>query len=118
MRPQCGVAGAALLLAVVGGCAYTTPPSSVAPGPSVGGTIDIGYTHEALGAGKHLVTVTAAPGVGETESSIAQRIHIFSNKFAAQTCPASFEFVHDPNFDQTISSGFMKRTKTYVFICK
>jgi len=54
----------------------------------------------------------------ETEGSIAQRIHISANKFAAKTCPGSFEFVHDPNFDQTIAGGFMKRTKTYVFICK
>ena len=54
----------------------------------------------------------------ETEGSIAQRIYISANKFASKTCPTSFEFVHDPNFDQTIAGGFMKRTKTYVFVCK
>jgi hypothetical protein len=54
----------------------------------------------------------------ESEGSIAQRIHISANKFAAKTCPSAFDFVHDPNFNQTIAAGFMKRTKTYVFICK
>ena len=54
----------------------------------------------------------------ETEGSIAQRILIFANRFAAKTCPAAFEFMNDPNLDQTVAGGFMKRTKTYVFICK
>jgi len=53
----------------------------------------------------------------ETEGSIAQRIHIFAMKFAAKTCPEHFDFVHDPNFDQSIARGLMKRTKTYVFTC-
>lgn len=99
-------------------CSYTAPPRSVETGSEVGGTGDVGFTHELLGASKHLITVTAAPGFMETEGSIAQRIHIFANKFAAKTCPGSFEFIHDPNFDQGIAAGFMKRTKTYVFICK
>lgn len=100
------------------GCSYTRQPGAIEAGSDVGGTGDVGFTHEPLGANKHLLTVTAAPGVMETEGSIAQRIHIFANRFAAKTCPNSFEFVHDPNFDQTIAGGFMKRTKTYVFICK
>lgn len=100
------------------GCSYTQSPGVVQSGSAVGGTGDIGFSHEPLGGGKHIVTVTAAPGVMETESSIAQRIHIFANKFAAKTCPVSFDFVHDPNFDQSIAGGFMKRTKTYVFACK
>src|SRR2546426_11359543 len=54
------------------------------------GEDDVRYTHEPLGSGKHLVTVTAAPGVMETEGSIEQRIHIFANKFAAQTCSSTF----------------------------
>lgn len=62
-----------------------------------------------------MLIVTAAPGMMETESSIAQRILIFANKFAAEKCPDGFDFVSDPNFDQKISSGWMKRTKTYVF---
>lgn len=106
---------AALLLH---GCSYTKQPGTVEPGSDVGGTGGIGFSHDPLGGGKHIVTVTAAPGVMETESSIAQRIHIFANKFAAKTCPVSFDFVHDPNFDQSIAGGFMKRTKTYVFVCK
>jgi len=105
-------------LALLQGCSYTRQPGALEQGSEVGGTGDVGYTHEKLGANKHLVTVTAAPGVMETEGSIAQRIHIFANRFAAKTCPTSFEFVHDPNFDQSIAGGFMKRTKTYIFICK
>jgi hypothetical protein len=105
-------------LAVLQGCSYTRQPGALEQGSEVGGTGDIGYTHEKLGANKNLVTVTAAPGVMETEGSIAQRIHIFANRFAAKTCPTAFEFVHDPNFNQSIAGGFMKRTKTYVFICK
>lgn len=100
------------------GCSYTRQPGAIETGSEVGGTGDVGFTHEPLGANKHLVTVTAAPGIMETEGSIAQRIHISANKFAAKTCPSAFEFAHDPNFNQTIAAGFMKRTKTYVFICK
>lgn len=110
----CSIGTMALLV----GCSYTQQPGKIETGSEVGGTGDIGFTHEPLGANKHLLTVTAAPGIMETEGSIAQRIHISANKFAAKTCPSTFEFVHDPNFDQTIAAGFMKRTKTYVFICK
>ena len=106
------------LLFGISACSYTGPPASVQPGSQVGATGDVGYSHEPLGANKHLVTVTAAPGVMETEGSISQRIHIFANRFAAKTCPASFEFVHDPNFSQGTAGGFMKRTRSYVFICK
>ncbi len=103
---------------LVAACSYTPPPSASAPGSEVGATGDLQYSHEPLGAGKHILTVTASPGLMETESSIAQRIYIYANKFAAKTCPTVFEFVHDPNFDQSIAGGFMKRTKSYVFICK
>lgn len=108
----------ATIISLLLGCSYTRPPSAIEVGSEVGGTGDVGFTHEALGASKHLLTVTAAPGVMETESSIAQRIHISANKFAAKTCLSTFEFINDPNFDQRIAGGFMKRTKTYVFICK
>jgi hypothetical protein len=100
------------------GCSYTRQPSAIEAGSGVGGTGDIAFTHEPLSATKHLITVTAAPGIMETEGSIAQRIHIFANKFAAKTCLGNFEFVHAPNFEQAIAGGFMKRTKTYLFICK
>jgi hypothetical protein len=114
---------AALMIAlaaqsILSGCSYTRAPTAVEAGSQVGGTGDVGYEHEPLGANKHLLTVTAAPGLMETEGSIAQRIHVFANRFAAKTCPTTYEFVHDPNFDQKIAGGFMKRTKTYVFMCK
>lgn len=102
----------------IAGCSYTGRPSNYSEGSDVGGTGDIKYDYEALGGGKHFLTVTAAPGIMETEGSIAQRIHIFANKYAARTCPNSFEFVHDPNFDQSLAAGFMKRTKSYVFQCE
>ena len=103
---------------ILSACSYTRQPTSIEQGSEVGGTGDVGFTHEALGANKHLITVTAAPGLMETEGSIAQRIHIFANKFAAKTCPSSFEFIHDPNFSQSTAGGFMKRTRTYVFVCQ
>jgi hypothetical protein len=109
---------AAVGVCAVSACSYTPSPSSIDAGSGVGGTGDVRYTHESLGAGKHLVTVTASPGVMETEGSIEQRIHIFTNRFAAKTCPSTFEFVHDPNFEQSVARGFMKRTKTYVFVCR
>jgi len=112
-------AGVVIIAAVItNGCSYTQTAEQVVPGSSVGGTGDVRYSHEPLGTNKHLLTVTAAPGLGETESSIAQRILIAATRFAAKTCSAAFEFVSDPNMDQTIAGGFMKRTKTYVFICK
>lgn len=104
-----------LLLA---GCSYTPQPQNLEEGSGVGATGDLSFTHEALGNDKHILTITAAPGLLETEGSIAQRIHILSNRFAARTCSKSYEFIHDPNFDQSIASGFFKRTKSYVFLCK
>lgn len=86
-------------------------------GSEVGLTGGIGFTHEALSANKHLLTVTAAPGIGETETSIFQRQLVAANKFAAKTCPNRFDFVHDPNFQQPVAAGFMHRSKTYVFQC-
>lgn len=106
------------LVLFLAGCSYTGSPSNYSEGSDVGGTGDIKYDHEVLGGGKHFLTVTAAPGIMETEGSITQRIHIFANKYAARTCPGSFEFVHDPNFDQSLAAGFMKRTKSYVFQCE
>jgi hypothetical protein len=108
----------AILVVTLQACSYTGQPKSTEQGSEVGGTGDIRFSHEPLGANKHIITVTAAPGLMETEGSIAQRIHIFANRFAAKNCTNSFEFIHDPNFDQTIAGGFMKRAKTYVFVCK
>jgi len=65
-----------------------------------------------------LLVITAAPGLMETDGYILQRIHIAAHKIASQKCQKNFDFVHDPNFDQQIAAGFMKRTKTYVFVCK
>lgn len=99
-------------------CSYTPAPTTVAEGSSVGGTGDLKYSLETIATDKYLLSITAAPGLLETEGSIAQRIHIFANKISAQTCPDEFKFLHDPNFDQKIAGGFMKRTKTYVFQCE
>lgn len=98
------------------GCSYTPATPQSAAGSAVGGTGGIKYDHQYLGAGKHMLVVTAAPGFMETESSIAQRIHIFATKFAASTCPEGYTFIDDPNFDQQVAGGFMKRTRTYVFV--
>ena len=99
------------------GCSYTQRPDVKVDNSDVGGTGDIQYSHEVISSEKRILTVTAAPGLMETESSIEQRILIFANKFAAKDCRGKYEFVHDPNFDQSISKGFMKRTKTYVYNC-
>jgi hypothetical protein len=99
-------------------CSYLPPSASVESGSQVGGTGDVGFTHEPLGREKHLVTVTATPGVMETEGSIEQRMLVFSKKFAARTCPNSFDFVNDPNNEQSTATGFMKRTRSFVFVCK
>lgn len=107
-----------VFLVVLAGCSYTGEPTSIEQGSQVGGTGNVQFSHELLGEKKHLLTITAAPGLLETEGSIAQRIHIFAHKFAAKTCPSSFDFINDPNFSQSIAGGFMKRTRTYTFICK
>lgn len=99
-------------------CSYTKPSLTEDSREAVGATGGISYTHEALTSTKHMLVVTAAPGLMETESSIAQRILVFANKFAAQQCPGEFRFINDPNMDQRMAAGFMKRTKTYVFQCK
>lgn len=107
-----------VLTALLVGCSYTPKSNTTVPDSAVGATGDVAFSHEQLSQTKHLVIITAAPGLMETEGSIAQRIHIFANRFAAQTCPDAFEFVHDPNFSQPTAGGFMKRTRTYVFVCR
>ena len=83
----------------------------------MGGTGGITFRHEEVARGRHLVTVTASPGIGETESSIAQRILISANRFAGAQCPGGFTFVDDPNADQKTAGGFMRRSRTYIFLC-
>jgi hypothetical protein len=101
---------------VLGGCAYGTPAGQIAPGSEVGGTGDIKYSQENLGNGTHLVTVRVAPGMLETEDSMSQRMFVFENKFAAQTCRGRFEFIADPNRERRIDE-LTVRVKPYVFRC-
>lgn len=98
-------------------CSYTPESQAVAGGSEVGRTGNISFTHDQLTQSKHFLSVTAAPGLGETEGSIFQRIHQFSIRFAAQTCPREFQFVNDPNLVQPTAAGFMQRTRSYVFAC-
>ncbi len=55
------------------GCSYTRQPGATEAGSEVGGTGDVRFTHEPLGANKHLITVTSSWNM-ETEGSIAQRV--------------------------------------------
>ncbi len=93
------------------------PRNSMASGSEVGITGSVGLNHEQLTTNKHLLTVTASPGIGETEGLIFQRQLVLASKFAAKACPSRYDFIHDPNFVQPVAAGFMKRTKTYVFQC-
>lgn len=52
-----------MALALMQGCSYTRQPGAVEQGSTVGGTGDVGFTHEPLGSNKHLLTVTSAPGL-------------------------------------------------------
>lgn len=107
--------------AVVGlalmGCDYTPSPSQVAENTQVGATGGIRYTFEELTESKKLLTITAAPGIGETEGSIQQRMYQFAVRFAAKDCPNQFTFIDDPNMSQALAGGFMRRTRSYVFEC-
>lgn len=107
-----------LILIGFNGCSYTHAAKEKADYEDVGNTGGIEYTLEKFSNKKYFLNITASPAIMETESSIAQRVHMFAVKYAAKTCPEKFEFIHDPNFDQKIASGFMKRTKSYLFICK
>ena len=107
-----------LLTLTAMGCSYTPAPTNFVEGSNVGGSGGLKYSLDNIATNKYLLSITASPGLMETEGSIAQRIHIFANKVSAKTCPDEFKFLHDPNFDQEIASGFMKRTKTYVFKCE
>lgn len=98
-------------------CDYTPQNSETAEGSSIGATGGIKFTHEELSPKRHMLVVTAAPGIGETEGSIRQRIHQFSIRFSAKTCPGQYQFVNDPNMTQSFAGGFMRRTQTYVFDC-
>ncbi|MEL6476305.1 MAG: hypothetical protein AAFR17_03185 [Pseudomonadota bacterium] len=104
-----------ILIAALAGCAYTPAPEKTQPGSSVGGTGGIQYTLTSLGASKNMLTVTAAPGLLETDGSIAQRIIIFANQFSAEHCGGAYQFVSDPNFYQPPAAGFMRRVRSFVF---
>lgn len=102
--------------AAVGACSYN-PPGQAVSGSDVGGTGNVSVNHEPLGSGKHMLVVSAAPGLAETEGSIGQRILITANRYAARTCAAGFQFDHDPNLAQPPGAGFMVRSRTFVFRC-
>jgi hypothetical protein len=84
----------------------------------VGGTGDIKFTHQELADRSHMVTASVSPGLMETETSMSQRLVIFSSQFAAQTCPKGYDFVNNPGTDQPVPGGLAQRTKTYVFRCR
>jgi hypothetical protein len=107
---------ATLGILCLSGCTYGGNTLQVAPGSEVGGTGDIRYTHEVAGNGTNMLTVYVAPGLMETEVSMATRMSAFANKFAAQTCPRAFSFVSDPNPDRRVTE-FTTRQKLYVFRC-
>jgi hypothetical protein len=106
-----------IILTLLAACDYTPLTSQSAPGSEVGTTGNIQFTHERLNARRHFLTLTAAPGIGETESSISQRMHQFSVRFAATTCPSAYRFIDDQNMQQSTAVGFMRRTRSYVFDC-
>lgn len=99
------------------GCNYAGSGSTEAAGSAVGGTGNIKFTHEKLSSKNHMLVVSAAPGLGETDGSIAQRISSFANRFAAKTCPAKFDFSKGADPEGAISARFMERSKTYTFSC-
>lgn len=105
---------AATFVMMLAGCAYTAEPGARA---RVGGTGGVTFEHEEVARNRHLLVVNASPGVGETESSIAQRILVAANRFAGEQCPEGFSFVDDPNAHQPTSGGFMRRSRTYTFTC-
>lgn len=86
-------------------------------GTPVGVTGTISAQHESLCNGKHMLVVTAAPALAETEGSIEQRIFIHAQREAALICPGKFEFVLNPNGAAPLAAGFMKRSRSYVFAC-
>ncbi|MGF6115904.1 hypothetical protein ABIE30_002977 [Janthinobacterium lividum] len=102
------------LFSVFSGCSHTTLTENTG---SVGITGSIEAEHEVLGSGKHILVVTAAPALAETEGSIEQRIFIRAQREAARICPGKFEFVTNPNGVAPLAAGFMKRSRSYVFSC-
>lgn len=84
---------------------------------SVGVTGNVTAQHEALGNGKHMLVVAAAPALAETDGSIEQRIFIHAQREASRICPGRFEFVNNPNGTAPLAAGFMKRSRSYIFAC-
>ena len=104
-----------LCAAVLSGCSYG-PTTQAAPGSQVGSTGNVQYSHKVLSPNNHMVTVQIAPGLAETEASMAQRMTAFASEFAAKTCPARFDFLTDPS-PQRSETGIVERTKVYTFRC-
>ncbi|MGH6755199.1 MAG: hypothetical protein ACREDP_23845 [Bradyrhizobium sp.] len=109
---------AAAAVFVVASCSYSPPATNPMAGSEVGGTGGIKFSDEKLNDRKHMVTVTAAPGLGETEGSISQRLLVYANRIAAKTCPRDYAFSDDASATQPMAASFMQRTKIFVFTCK
>jgi hypothetical protein len=109
--------GTISVLTALAACDYTPAQSQAAPGTEVGATGNIQYTFEELTPTRRFLTLTAAPGIGETESSISQRMYQFAVRFAATNCPNEYQFIDDPNMSQETAFGLMRRTRSYVFDC-
>lgn len=102
------------LVSLIGGCSHATLTGDAG---SVGVTGSVVAEHEALGNGKHMLVVTASPALAETEGSIEQRILIHAQREAARICTGKFEFIVTPNGVVPLAAGFMKRSRSYVFLC-
>lgn len=84
-------------------------------GSEVGTTGKVRFEYKALGGGSHLLTVQAAPGIFETEESMGNRMLVFANEFAAQTCTGKYNFLGDPNPE--FDNRSVRRQKVYTFRC-
>lgn len=112
MKSYLGILISALALS---GCTHAELANNGSTPVGVTGTASA--QHESLGNDKHMLVITASTALVETEGSIEQRIFIHAQREAARIYPGKFEFVHYPNGTAPLASGFMKRSRSYVFAC-
>lgn len=97
---------AALMVA----CGPEPPPPGPPPGP-------LSHEHRVLGNKRHVILVTAEPGVAETDQQVVDRIRHASSELAGNICPDGFEMLHAPAFEGHWLEKLERRTESYVFAC-
>jgi hypothetical protein len=99
------------------GCSYASQDTQLAANSNVGGTGNLKFTHKALSGSKHLLTVTASPGLGEQRGLSSSDCLYLPTNLLRRLVQQDLTFSMIPIWTNQGRQVFMARSKSYVFSC-